>query len=89
MYYVIVITELITNLSADWEHTVKVGVLDCAEDENIPICREHDIMGYPTVKLFGAYASKVSNHRNLGLYTLKSFVMPSTGFCNEVHHLVP
>ncbi|XP_050725044.1 sulfhydryl oxidase 2-like isoform X3 [Eriocheir sinensis] len=42
----------------DWEHTVKVGVLDCAEDENVPICREHDIMAYPTIRLFAAYASK-------------------------------
>ncbi|XP_069951420.1 sulfhydryl oxidase 2 isoform X3 [Cherax quadricarinatus] len=42
----------------DWEHTVKVGVLDCAVDENVPVCREHEVMGYPTIKLFAARASK-------------------------------
>ncbi|KAG0724309.1 Sulfhydryl oxidase 2 [Chionoecetes opilio] len=42
----------------DWEHTIKVGVLDCAVDENVPICREHDIMGYPTIKLFAARTTK-------------------------------
>lgn len=47
-------------MSPDWEHTVKVGVLDCAEDDNIPICREHDILAYPTIKLFAAHTSKVS-----------------------------
>ncbi|XP_069163551.1 sulfhydryl oxidase 2 isoform X2 [Procambarus clarkii] len=43
---------------ADWEHTVKVGVLDCAEDDNVPICREHEVMGYPTVMLFAARTNK-------------------------------
>ncbi|MPC35349.1 Sulfhydryl oxidase 2 [Portunus trituberculatus] len=42
----------------DWEHTIKVGVLDCSVDENVPICREHEIMGYPTVKLFAARTTK-------------------------------
>lgn len=37
---------------------MKVGVLDCAEDDNVPICREHEIMGYPTVMLFAARTNK-------------------------------
>ncbi|XP_071529825.1 sulfhydryl oxidase 2-like isoform X2 [Panulirus ornatus] len=42
----------------DWEHTVKVGVIDCAADENIPICRSYEVMAYPTIILFAAHTSK-------------------------------
>ncbi|KAK4314016.1 hypothetical protein Pmani_014679 [Petrolisthes manimaculis] len=37
-----------------WEHTVKVGVVDCSVDENMPLCREYEIMAYPTIKMFHA-----------------------------------
>ncbi|XP_042879711.1 sulfhydryl oxidase 2-like isoform X2 [Penaeus japonicus] len=42
----------------DWQHTIKVGVIDCSVDDAIPICREYEIMGYPSIKLFTARTSK-------------------------------
>lgn len=29
-----------------------VAVIDCAQEENMPTCREYEIMGYPTLKFF-------------------------------------
>lgn len=31
---------------------VQVGVIDCANDDNNPICREYEVMHYPTIKFF-------------------------------------
>lgn len=39
-----------------WEKVIKVGAIDCAKDENIPICREYEVMGYPTLKFFPAFS---------------------------------
>ncbi|KAI9559056.1 hypothetical protein GHT06_015845 [Daphnia sinensis] len=38
-----------------WEKVIKVGAVDCAKDENIPLCRDFEIMGYPTIKFFPAF----------------------------------
>ena len=35
-----------------WSDLVKVAAIDCSEDENTPICREYEIMGYPTLRYF-------------------------------------
>ncbi|XP_037789545.1 sulfhydryl oxidase 2-like isoform X1 [Penaeus monodon] len=42
----------------DWQHTIKVGVIDCSVDDAIPICREYEIMSYPSIQLFAARTSK-------------------------------
>lgn len=35
-----------------WRTVVQVGVIDCANDDNNPICREYEVMHYPTIKFF-------------------------------------
>lgn len=35
-----------------WSSLVKVGAIDCAQEENTPICRQFEVMGYPTVRYF-------------------------------------
>lgn len=47
---------------------IKVGAVDCAKDENIPLCREYEVMGYPTLKFFPAFseASYLGISRNGG-----------------------
>ena len=37
---------------------VKVAAVNCAEDENIDICRHYDIMAYPSLKMFPPDAKK-------------------------------
>ena len=43
--------------STEWEKVIKIGVVDCALDENIPLCREYEIMGYPTLKFFPSFTN--------------------------------
>lgn len=35
-----------------WSETVRVGAIDCATEENGDICREFEIMNYPTLRYF-------------------------------------
>ncbi|CAG7733616.1 unnamed protein product [Allacma fusca] len=35
-----------------WREVVVVAAIDCADDNNTPACREFNIMGYPTLRLF-------------------------------------
>ncbi|KAG8229632.1 hypothetical protein J437_LFUL002357 [Ladona fulva] len=37
-----------------WEGIVSVGVVDCADDNNNPLCREYEVMRYPTIRMFSA-----------------------------------
>ena len=39
-----------------WEKVIKIGVVDCAKDENVPLCREYEVMGYPTLKYFPSFS---------------------------------
>lgn len=38
-----------------WQRTVKVMALDCSRDENNPVCREFDVMAYPTIRFMPPY----------------------------------
>lgn len=35
-----------------WRDVVVVGVINCADEINSPICREHAIDSFPTLKVF-------------------------------------
>ena len=35
-----------------WSDVISVAAIDCAEEENMPICRDYGIMGYPSLKFF-------------------------------------
>jgi len=35
-----------------WRDVISVAAIDCAQDENMPTCREYEVMGYPTLKFF-------------------------------------
>lgn len=38
---------------SSWSGIVKMGAIDCASDENNGICRDFEIMRYPTMRYFG------------------------------------
>ncbi|CAJ0959285.1 unnamed protein product, partial [Mesorhabditis belari] len=44
-------------LVQSWKPVVQVTVVNCAEDKNMPLCREHEIHAFPTIKYF-KYNSK-------------------------------
>ena len=35
-----------------------MGAIDCANDDNMPTCREFEVMGYPTLKFFPPKSGK-------------------------------
>ena len=35
-----------------WREVISVAAIDCAMDENMPTCREYEVMGYPSIKFF-------------------------------------
>ncbi|KFM57741.1 Sulfhydryl oxidase 2, partial [Stegodyphus mimosarum] len=41
-----------------WRNVVDVAVVNCAESQNVNLCRDYDINGFPTIKLFKAYANE-------------------------------
>uniref|UniRef100_A0A2P2I507 Sulfhydryl oxidase n=2 Tax=Hirondellea gigas TaxID=1518452 RepID=A0A2P2I507_9CRUS len=49
--------EFAKNIS-DWSHTIQLGVLNCAVEENTGLCREYEVFGYPTIILLPANTSK-------------------------------
>uniref|UniRef100_A0A8D0KRQ7 Quiescin sulfhydryl oxidase 2 n=1 Tax=Strix occidentalis caurina TaxID=311401 RepID=A0A8D0KRQ7_STROC len=46
----------------DWESAIRVGVLDCGEEENYETCKEYGIHYYPTFRLdfFFAFGEKAA-----------------------------
>ncbi|XP_043462177.1 sulfhydryl oxidase 2-like [Leptopilina heterotoma] len=38
----------------NWNKAVQIAVIDCADDENSPICRDNHVISYPTLKYFSA-----------------------------------
>lgn len=45
---------VVTFSFTEWRNVIKLGAIDCAHNDHTAICREFDIMGYPTVKFFPA-----------------------------------
>ena len=41
-----------TPSSPGWGSVLKVGAINCARSQNLAICRNYDVNGYPWVKLF-------------------------------------
>ncbi|XP_004613453.2 sulfhydryl oxidase 2 [Sorex araneus] len=39
----------------DWAPVIRVGVLDCAEEQNHEVCRAYDVHFYPTFRYFRAF----------------------------------
>eukprot|EP00091_Calanus_sinicus_P000720 TRINITY_DN10655_c0_g1_i1.p1 TRINITY_DN10655_c0_g1~~TRINITY_DN10655_c0_g1_i1.p1 ORF type:complete len:149 (-),score=34.02 TRINITY_DN10655_c0_g1_i1:479-925(-) len=35
-----------------WRDVISVAAIDCAMEENMPTCREYEVMGYPSLKFF-------------------------------------
>lgn len=35
-----------------WQDVIKIGAIDCTNEDNAPICRDFEIMSYPTLRYF-------------------------------------
>lgn len=52
-----------------WNKIVKIGVVDCTNEANNDLCRDYEIMKYPTLRYFAPHTP----HGNYGTETTKSF----------------
>ncbi|XP_001602334.1 sulfhydryl oxidase 2 [Nasonia vitripennis] len=41
-----------------WKNIVVIAAIDCANDDNNPLCREYEVMRYPTLKFFPVNSKK-------------------------------
>ena len=54
-----------------------VGAIDCAQEVNMPTCREYEVMGYPTIKFFspntpqGDMGTERLNRLDQSIYSIK------------------
>lgn len=48
-----------------WSNMVKIAAIDCSDDDNFPICRDYEIMAYPTLKYF--HENYQEGSQNLGV----------------------
>ncbi|KAK6629105.1 hypothetical protein RUM43_002922 [Polyplax serrata] len=44
----------------EWKNIVQIAAIDCFDDDNNPICRDYNILAYPTIKFFSAYSPSSS-----------------------------
>lgn len=54
----------LANETWSWNKIIKIMAIDCANDKNNDICREYEIMSYPTLRYF---SPKTDNTSNLGI----------------------
>ncbi|XP_017773432.1 PREDICTED: sulfhydryl oxidase 2 [Nicrophorus vespilloides] len=48
----------------DWKNIIKVGAIDCSDDDNSALCRNFEIMAYPTLKYF--HENYIEDSKHLG-----------------------
>ncbi|XP_030317261.1 sulfhydryl oxidase 2 isoform X2 [Calypte anna] len=48
----------------DWESAIRVGVLDCGDEENFETCKEYGVHYYPTVRYFKAFTKQFTTGEN-------------------------
>jgi hypothetical protein len=46
--------DLVCIVVVGWQNLVAISGIDCADEANVPTCREYEIMGYPSLRFFGA-----------------------------------
>lgn len=47
-----------------WQNILVIAGIDCADDNNVAICREYEVMGYPSIRFFPPHSpmTKVCNY---------------------------
>ncbi|XP_059571662.1 sulfhydryl oxidase 2 isoform X3 [Alligator mississippiensis] len=51
-------------LSQHWEPAIRIGVLDCGEEDNYETCKEYGIYYYPTFRYFKAFTKQFTTGEN-------------------------
>ncbi|XP_063791900.1 sulfhydryl oxidase 2 [Pseudophryne corroboree] len=48
----------------DWDPVIKIGVLNCADEENTQICKDYGVQFYPTFRFFSAFTKEFAQGEN-------------------------
>ncbi|PKU34869.1 sulfhydryl oxidase 2 [Limosa lapponica baueri] len=59
----------------DWESAIRVGVLDCGEEENYETCKEYGIHYYPTFRCFIFFVNLYSAGADRELRTVRQMMI--------------
>ncbi|XP_075041940.1 sulfhydryl oxidase 2 [Mixophyes fleayi] len=51
-------------LSSDWDPAIKIGVLNCADEENTLICKDYGVQFYPAFRFFSAFTKDFTQGEN-------------------------
>ncbi|XP_014205595.1 sulfhydryl oxidase 2-like [Copidosoma floridanum] len=54
-----------------WKDIVAVGAINCANDDNNPLCRDYEIMSYPTIRFF--HLRSTNDKDKIGIDMKKDF----------------
>ncbi|KAE8582348.1 hypothetical protein XENTR_v10020090 [Xenopus tropicalis] len=49
---------------SDWDPAIKIGVLDCAEEDNYGTCKDFGVTLYPTFRFFKAFTTEFTQGEN-------------------------
>jgi len=76
-------------LAADvngWRDVMGIAAIDCAQEENMPTCREYEVMGYPTIKFFppGTPAGNMGEERASRDKSVPAIKKDMVGFLKEL-----
>ncbi|KAM5145932.1 sulfhydryl oxidase 2 [Mantella aurantiaca] len=48
----------------DWHPIIKIGVLNCADEDNTAICKDYGVQFYPTFRFFSAFTKEFTQGEN-------------------------
>ncbi|XP_066436603.1 sulfhydryl oxidase 2 isoform X2 [Eleutherodactylus coqui] len=48
----------------DWHPAVRIGVLNCADEENTAVCKDYDVHFYPTFRFFAPFTKDFTQGEN-------------------------
>lgn len=64
----------------EWRDLIGIGAVECSNDDNYPICRDMEIMAYPTIKYFHEKYEEGPN--NLGMENSHIFFTYLSHICS-------
>ncbi|XP_040180065.1 sulfhydryl oxidase 2 [Rana temporaria] len=48
----------------DWHLSIKIGVVNCADEDNTAICKDYGVQFYPTFRFFSAFTKDITQGEN-------------------------
>lgn len=56
---------------AEWENVIRIGVINCPDEENRAVCRQMDVTSYPDTRIFYPHSSKNNSGEGISERTVE------------------